>query len=422
MAADHRESWLSASPYLDSALDLPPGERAAWLAGIRAATPDLADQIERWLAECDALEGSDFLEGATAVEPAREALTGLEVGPYRLLEPIGHGGMGSVWLAERSDGRFEGRVAVKLLNAALVGRAGEERFRAKASILARLTHPHIARLVDAGVTAIGQPYLVLEYVDGEPIDRYCDEQRLDVPTRLRLFLDVLAPWPTPTRNLVVHRDLKPSNVLVTPAGQVKLLDFGIARLLDASRTTGSGARLTRDGDALLTPAFAAPEQVQRGAITTATDVYALGVLLYVLLSRTAPGRAASRQPAELMRAIAEVDPPRMSIGVADAGAGAPAGAAAAAAARSTTPERLVRACAAISTSSSARRCARRPSIATRRSAPSPTISGVTCRTSPCWRVACRSGIAAAVSCVVIARPWRSPRSPPWQPVPVSSRP
>ena len=343
MPADHRESWLSASPYLDSALDLPPGERAAWLAGIRAATPDLADQIERWLAECDALEGSDFLEGATAVEPAREALTGLEVGPYRLLEPIGHGGMGSVWLGERADGRFEGRVAVKLLNAALVGRAGEARFAQEGRILARLTHQQIARLVDAGTTAIGQPYLVLECVAGVPIDRYCDEQRLDVPARLRLFLDVLAPVAHAHGNLVVHRDIKPSNVLVTPAGEVKLLDFGIARLLDASGEGPAPSSLTRDGDALLTPAFAAPEQVGRGAITTATDIYALGVLLHVLLAGRHPAEAHLDSHAELMRAIAEVDPPRMSASVADARLRTPAGVTAAAAARLTTPERLVRA-------------------------------------------------------------------------------
>src|SRR6266496_1264293 len=140
--------------------------------------------------------------------------------------------MGAVWLAARSDGRFQGQAALKLLNAALVGRAGEERFKREGTILARLTHPHIARLIDAGVSSTGQPYLVLEYIDGRHIDRFCDEERLGVDARIRLFLDVQAAVAHAHANLIVHRDLKPSNVLVTADGQVKLLDFGIAKLLE----------------------------------------------------------------------------------------------------------------------------------------------------------------------------------------------
>ena len=155
--------------------------------------------------------------------------------------------MGSVWLARRSDGRFEGSAAVKLLNPSLVGRAGEERFRREGSILARLTHPHIARLLDAGVSSTGQPYLVLEYVDGEPIDRYCDAKGLDVEARLRLFLDVLAAVAHAHANLIVHRDIKPSNVLVGTDGQVKLLDFGIAKLLEEEAGGGEATALTREG-------------------------------------------------------------------------------------------------------------------------------------------------------------------------------
>src|SRR4029077_13494197 len=145
---------------------------------------------------------------------------------------IGHGGMGTVWLASRSDGRFEGRAALKLLNAALVGGGGEERFKREGTILARLTHPHIARLIDAGVSTTGQPYLVLEYVDGRHIDRYCDEERLSVESRIRLILDVMVAVAHAHANLIVHRDLKPSNVLVTASGQVKLLDFSIAKLIE----------------------------------------------------------------------------------------------------------------------------------------------------------------------------------------------
>jgi len=312
MGQNRRASWQSASPYLDTALDLPPEERARWLASLRSESPELAAQVERWLRECQAVEGDEFLEGAAEVEPARSALAGLQVGAYRLVEPIGHGGMGSVWMAERTDGRFEGKVAVKLLNAALVGRAGEERFAREGRILARLAHPQIAHLLDAGVSSIGQPYLVLEHVEGEEIDRYCDRRGLGVHDRVRLFLDVLAPVAHAHANLVVHRDLKPSNVLVTGSGQVKLLDFGIARLLDADDSAGRAPRLTREDDAVLTPAYAAPEQVSRGEVTTATDVYALGVLLYVLLTGRHPAGDALTSPAALLDSIVSVEPPKMS--------------------------------------------------------------------------------------------------------------
>ncbi len=224
--------------------------------------------------------------------------------------------MGSVWLAERCDGRFDGRAAVKLLNIALMGRAGEERFRREGNILARLTHPHIAHLVDAGVSPTCQPYLVLEHVDGQTIDRYCDEHALGIEARLRLFLDVLEAVAHAHANLIVHRDIKPANVLVRVDGQVKLLDFGIAKLLEGDAEWGQPlaaepSALTRDGGAALTPEYAAPEQVTGGQVTTATDVYALGVLLYVLLTGQHPvGRA--RSPADLVRAIVDTEPRRLS--------------------------------------------------------------------------------------------------------------
>ena len=178
--------------------------------------------------------------------------------------------MGSVWLAERCDGRFEGRAAVKLLNIALMGRAVEGRFRREGHILARVTHPHIAHLIDAGVTTSGQPYLVLEHVEGQHIDRYCADHALALDARLRLFLDVLDAVAHAHANLIVHRDIKPPNVLVSTDGQVKLLDFGIAKLIEGeARSDGTPAlgtsALTRDGGAPLTPEFAAPEQLTGGA-------------------------------------------------------------------------------------------------------------------------------------------------------------
>ena len=230
--------------------------------------------------------------------------------------------MGSVWLARRSDGRYEGRVAVKLLNASLVGRAGEERFRREGSILARLTHPNIARLTDAGVSTSGQPYIVLEHVDGEPIDRFCDTRRLGVEARLRLFLDVCAAVARAHANLVVHRDIKPSNVLVAKDGQVKLLDFGIAKLIEEDSGTGEASALTREGGRAMTPEYAAPEQLTGAAVTTSTDIHALGTLLYVLLAGQHPTGAARTSPALLLKAIVDTDPKRLSEAATDADASA----------------------------------------------------------------------------------------------------
>jgi eukaryotic-like serine/threonine-protein kinase len=232
---------------------------------------------------------------------------------------LGRGGMGSVWLARRTDGRFEGRAAVKVLNLALLSATGQERFRREGSVLARLAHPGVARLLDAGVTAAGQPFLVLEYIDGERIDAFVERRQLTVEGRIRLVLQVLAAVEHAHANLIVHRDLKPSNILVTRDGDVKLLDFGIAKLLDADGTSDRTA-LTADGGRPLTPEFAAPEQVQGEPITTATDVYALGVLLYLLLSGRHPTSDASgaRTMAGTFRRLLEVEPSRLGLGDLDA--------------------------------------------------------------------------------------------------------
>src|ERR1041384_8143711 len=303
--------WRKLSPYLDEALEIDLQERRHWLAPLAVRAPDVAADLRVLLAERDAIEDSGFLDGVVqlGVRPAPPSLSGQILGAYRLQSLIGHGGMGSVWLAERCDGRFDGRAAGKLLNIADLGRTGEERVRREGTILARLTHPNIARLTDAGVSPDGQPYLVLEHVNGQAIDRYCDEHALGVEARLRLFLDVLEAVAHAHANLVVHRDLKPGNVLVSVDGHVKLLDFGIAKLLEGDE--GVAAPLTRDAW-MATPQYAAPEQVAGGVVTTATDVYALGVLLYVLLTGTHPAGDAVESPATLMRAIVEVDPPRPS--------------------------------------------------------------------------------------------------------------
>ncbi|MGH9363000.1 MAG: protein kinase domain-containing protein, partial [Thermoanaerobaculia bacterium] len=188
----NNERWLAVSPLLERALEMTVAERAAWLAALRADDPTLAADVLTLLEDREALGREGFLEGEGPPRPFQASLAGQTIGAWTLVSSIGQGGMGSVWLARRSDGRFEGLAAIKLLNAERVGRAGEERFQREGSILARLTHPHIARLVDAGVSTGGQPYLVLEHVQGEHIDQYCDARGLGVEPRLALFLDVLA--------------------------------------------------------------------------------------------------------------------------------------------------------------------------------------------------------------------------------------
>jgi serine/threonine protein kinase/tetratricopeptide (TPR) repeat protein len=328
--------WLALSPYLEQALEMSDGERADWLESLRDENPALAAHIEALLAERNALEQEHFLEQSPSRPPAQLRHAGGTVGPYTLVSQIGQGGMGSVWLAERSDGRFERRVAVKFLSIGLAGRGGEQRFKREGSILGRLAHPHIAELVDAGVSPNGQPYLVLEHVDGEQIEQYCDRHVLSVDERVQLFLDVLAAVAHAHANLIVHRDIKPSNVLVRGDGKVKLLDFGIAKLLEADDET----TVLTVASAPMTPEYAAPEQLRGEAITIATDVYALGVLLYVLLTGQHPAGIGPYSPADLVKAIVDTEPRRLSDTVDPARAHA--NVTATAARRATTPEKLRR--------------------------------------------------------------------------------
>jgi len=311
MPALSPDQWRALSPYLDRALEIPPEERGAWLDLLREENPSLATELQTLLKEHDEIGDAAFLKTGAAARPGPVPLTGQTMGAYTLESPIGQGGMGTVWLARRSDGRFEGRAAVKFLNVAFLGGTGEERFKREGTILARLAHPNIAHLIDAGVSPEGQPYLILEYVEGKNIDVYCREHALDIEARIGLFLDVLAAVAHAHANLIVHRDIKPSNVLVTSDGHVKLLDFGIAKLLEDEAAAPSVV-LTRQGERALTLAFAAPEQVTGGAVTTGTDVYALGILLYLLLSGKHPAESTLNSPADLMKAIVDTQPPRPS--------------------------------------------------------------------------------------------------------------
>ena len=303
------ERWREVSPYLDDALSLAPEERKFWIESLRAQKPETAAFLQELLDEQIALADEQFLEHPL-IAGKDYSLAGQTVGAYTLISPLGQGGMGTVWLAERSDGRFERRVAIKFLNFAMA-EAGAERFKREGRILARLVHPHIAQMIDAGVTATGHAYLVLEYCEGERVDEYCDRHKLDVNARVRLFLDILEAAAHAHTNLIVHRDIKPSNVIVTANGDVKLLDFGIAKLL-AEDGGPATTQLTLESGAGLTPLFAAPEQITGDSITTMADVYALGVLLYLLLTGQHPVGQGLHSAADLVKAITETTPRRPS--------------------------------------------------------------------------------------------------------------
>jgi len=316
------ERWALLSPRLDEMLELDAPARQARLEHWRRADPALARELEALLAILPAAQREQYLEGSlraaveavAAIDPpasdAADARAGMVCGAWTLERVIGTGGMGSVWLARRSDGRYQARAAIKLPHPGVLARGGAARFEREGRLLARVSHPHIAGLLDAGVTEAGQPYLVLEHVEGAPIDRFCEARQLAIADRVRLVLDVLAAVAHAHRQLVLHRDLKPSNILVDEAGQVKLLDFGIAKLLEAEDdAVGSPAATTQRA---FTPDHVAPEQLQGQAVSTATDVYALGVLLYQLLAGVHPTARAAHTPIERLRAVVETTPRPMS--------------------------------------------------------------------------------------------------------------
>ncbi len=335
-----RAQWQRIGPLLDELLDIGADARGERLRALQTEDPAMAAQLQTCLQAVEQSRDADFLAGVAGGskgEAAAATLQGQRLGAYRIVAPLGQGGSGSVWRAHRDDGQFEGSVAIKLLHLSLLGADSMLRFRREGGILALLTHPHIARLLDAGIGELGQPYLVLELVEGLRIDQYADEHRLTVDQRVLLFIDVLAAVAHAHSHLVVHRDIKPTNILVDEKGSVKLLDFGIAKLLEQGGEGAAGrAPITNDGARALTPEYAAPEQLRGEPVTTATDVYALGVLLYQLLAGghpTAPEHATAPQ---VIRATLDAAPQRLS----------PAGDADTlnriAAARGVTPSRLRR--------------------------------------------------------------------------------
>jgi eukaryotic-like serine/threonine-protein kinase len=294
---------------LDATLAEPPSSRPEFLAQACGDDDELRLEVESLLALED--EADRFLPESAVPGPGQSGVLGdgLRIGPYRVLERIGRGGMGTVYKAVREDD-FEKQVALKLLQSDLVSESNVRRFHNERQILARLEHPAIARLLDGGSTDDGRPYLVMEHVDGVPIDRYCDDHRLSTRARLELFLKVCSALAFAHQSLVVHRDLKPGNILITEHGAPKLLDFGIAKLLDPDDATRRD--LTRGAEQPMTPRYASPEQVRRQPITTVSDIYALGVLLYRLLTGRLPCGLEGCRFGEIPWRIVEADPVKPS--------------------------------------------------------------------------------------------------------------
>ena len=303
------EDLAKLNELLGTALELPAHERERWLAMLPDDNPALKERLKALLARAARVETSDFLQTLPKIGDV-DSKAGDEIGPYRLIREIGTGGMGSVWLAERHDGTLSRAVALKFLRATGPNDALAERLQRERDILASLVHPGIARLYDAGIAKDGLPYLALEYIEGQHIDRFCRERNLDVRARVELVRQVALAVTYAHGKLVVHRDLKPTNVLVSADGRTHLLDFGIAKLLEDGRAVET--RLTQLGGKALTPEYASPEQILGQPITTASDVYALGVILYELLTDTRPYTLKRESRGALEDAILEEEPQRPS--------------------------------------------------------------------------------------------------------------
>lgn len=312
------ERWKKVQEVFESVLERPPLQRAAFLESVCQDDPTLRNQVETLLQSLEqagsTIDSPAF--GAVVPETVVESplMIGKRLGAYRIEREIGRGGMGSVYLAVRADDEFHKRVAIKLIKRGMDTDFIVRRFRNERQILASLDHPHIARLLDGGTTEDGLPYFVMEYVEGQPIYHYSDTQKLSITNRLRLFRDVCSAVQYAHQNLVIHRDLKPSNVLVTSEGVPKLLDFGIAKLLNPEMST-QPLDPTTAAIRLMTPEYASPEQVRGEGVTVASDVYSLGVMLYELLTDHRPYRLGNHTPSELARVICEEEPELPSVAV-----------------------------------------------------------------------------------------------------------
>ena len=323
------ERWRQIKGVLDQALDLAPSDRAALLDRVCSTDSSLRKEVEVLLAS-DEEAGAEFLNeirgldlrtnvdpyGSSAISSATPAHNwiGRRVGPYKIVEQIGVGGMGEVYRAFRADDQYKKQVALKVVRGGQDSAFVVSRFKNERQILAGLDHPNIARLHDGGTTDDGVPYFVMELIEGQPIDQYCVQHELPIAERLKLFLQVCSAVQYAHQRLIIHRDIKPGNILVASDGTPKLLDFGIAKILDTESVTGQ-IEATLTVFRVLTPGYASPEQVKGEPITTASDVYSLGVVLYELLTGQHPYRQMNSTPQEIARAVCEVEPPKPSTAV-----------------------------------------------------------------------------------------------------------
>ena len=323
------ERWQQVKGVLQEVLELAPQQRSTFLAEVCNGDQLLRLEVESLLAE-EHVEAGGFLDAPVEFRDAfgenqGDYWVGRRIGPYEVIALIGEGGMGSVYRAVRADQQYEQQVAIKIVRRGLDTAFALSRFRAERQILANLDHPHIGRLLDGGATETGLPYLVMELIEGEPIDRYCNSHKLSIAERLQLFLLVSSAVQYAHQHLVIHRDLKPGNILVTADGTPKLLDFGIAKILDPALFPGA-AEQTMSMVRMLTPEYASPEQIRGEVVTTASDVYSLGVILFLLLTGQHPYGPHKQSPDAMLRAVCETDPLRPSTAVRlvdDAGKGEP---------------------------------------------------------------------------------------------------
>src|SRR5216684_2561059 len=310
------ERWQRINEMFHTALMLDGQERSAFLVSQSAGDDALRAKVAALLASHDQAEG--FIQGSVfgdaaqlLVEDEAQAMIGQHIGLYKINREIGRGGMGTVYLATRDDDQYEKQVAIKVVKRGMDTDLVLARFRNERQILAGFDHPNIARLFDGGSTETGLPYFIMEYIEGQAIDEFCDSQRLSTAARLELFRTVCSAVQYAHQHLVIHRDIKPSNILVTAEGIPKLLDFGIAKILDPNLLP-ENISLTAAGLRMMTPEYASPEQFRAQTITTASDVYSLGLVLYELLAGHRAYRFASRMPHEIAHAVLNTDPERPS--------------------------------------------------------------------------------------------------------------
>ena len=310
------QRWQRVKDLFNSALERKPEQRNEFLRSACAQDESLREELESLLEAHEDTEVSTAAFAATDLpkQPPEDTMAGRRVGAYQIVRRLGFGGMASVYLAVRADDQYRKRVAVKLVRPELDNQQVLRRFLNERQTLAALDHPNIVKLLDGGSTEDGTPYLVMDYVEGQPIDEYCDSQMLSVPERLQLFQTVCAAVQYAHSKLVIHRDLKPGNILVTADGVTKLLDFGIAKLLDPELSSHTLVT-TQTGMRLMTPGYASPEQVRGALVTHLTDVYSLGVVLYELLTGHGPYRLKRHTPMEMEQAICDHEPERPSTAV-----------------------------------------------------------------------------------------------------------